>query len=81
VEKNLNTVSRQMAGLGTAPEGIQPKPVLEPEFRECGQDLPFLDITKLTGDETQLGNIEFDHEGPDVLNEGPMELEHTSNTR
>ncbi|HUS39431.1 MAG TPA: hypothetical protein VMX74_08275 [Pirellulales bacterium] len=67
-----------MAGFEKAAD---PGIVAEPHYRECGLDLPFRDITKLSGDEVAMGNTEFDHPGPDVLNEGPMELEHTSRTR
>jgi hypothetical protein len=78
-----NMKCRQMSGLGgNIPEDhIDRISVKEPHYRECGLDLPFRDITKLTGDETALGNKEFDHPGPDVANEGPMPVEHTSSIR
>ena len=73
--------SRQLAGYPDAPEGEQPIPAKEPHYRECGEDNAFRDITKMTGNETEIGDTRFDHPGPDVENEGPMEVEHTSKTR
>jgi hypothetical protein len=81
MEHNLNTKSRQCAGLGTAPEGIKPNFVLEPGTREDGQDLPFIDVTKISDSTKEVGNKEFDHPGPTRLMMSPMEREHTSKTR
>ena len=73
--------SRQMAGLGHAPEGEQPTFAKEPHYREVGEDNAFRDITRMSGNEREIGDTRFDHPGPDVENEGPMEIEHTSKTR
>ena len=67
--------SRQMAGIGNkniAENHIDSISHKEPHYRECGLDLPFIDVTRMSGDEKEVGNKEFDHPGPDVLGQEPM---------
>jgi len=72
-------MSRQLAGLVVGdPEGEAPVGVFEPPHRETGEDNAFRDITRMTGEETEIGDTRFDHPGPDVLGQGPMPREHTS---
>jgi len=74
-------ISRQMAGIGNnnIPENhIDSHKMVESHYRECGVDLPFIDVTRMSGEETAVGNIEFDHPGPDVLSEGPMPVAGSS---
>jgi len=61
--------SRQMAGLGT-PGPDQPVPEIKPDLRETGFTIHSLEP-----------NTKFSDPGPDVEGEGPMEREHTSQTR
>jgi hypothetical protein len=74
--------SRQLDGIATSdPEGEAPTGTMGPHRREDGEDNAFRDITRMSGDENEIGDTRFDNPGPDVENEGPMEPEHTSNTR
>ena len=69
---HFQSKSRQCKGLSQGPEGVQPTPVVEAHYRECGEDNAFRDVTKLTGNENELGDTRFDHPGPNVLAQKPM---------
>ncbi len=62
-------VSRQCEGMSD-PEGSLPKFATEEQYSATACD---------TG--PKRGATQFDEPGPDIAHEGPMEEEHTSNTR
>jgi hypothetical protein len=66
---HTSIVSRQCEGL-TEKEGHLPKFEPEPEHSTTACD---------SG--PKRGELEFDSPGPNIEAEGPMEREHTSNTR
>ena len=71
--------SRQLAGLVVGnPEGEAPLGEKRHHYREDGEDNPFRDVTRMTGDETEIGDTRFDNPGPDLYKEGRMPIEHTS---
>ena len=68
-EQHMQVKSRQCAGMSD-PEGTSPTFEKETPHAETASDIG-----------PKRGELEFGRPGPDIEHEGPMEEEHTSNTR